>query len=193
MTPSARLVAVAALLLVSGCLFGGKATPIEIRYFSPELAPSVVAPLPARPGGGVRLGAIDASAHLSYRIVHRSSAVERQLYDTLRWTERPDTYVRRSLSRALYIERGLDHARDPTLEIEVLAFEQAERDGHPVGRVELAYELVADSRVIASGAVTEERAAAGTNIEAVVVAIGTAMDAATATVADRVTAVLRSR
>ena len=40
--------------------------------------------------------------------MHRESAVEVDQYDTLKWTENPEDYVRRSLSRALFEDGQLE-------------------------------------------------------------------------------------
>jgi len=184
--------AIVVAALATGCLFGGKAPPLELRYFSADTAAVAPSPRPAVAHAKLRLGAITASAHLRYRIVHRSSPVERELFDTLRWTETPDAYVRRSLTRALFDNQPLDQATAaaPTLDVEVLAFDDVERAGLHFGRVELAYQLAGETEVIAGGVVAEERPAAGAAIEQVVLAITAAMEAATETVAERVTAKL---
>lgn len=177
------------LVLVAGCALTGKATPLEIRYFSPEsTAPSETRTLEA-PVASVRLGRVTQSSNLQYKIVHRDSNVELEPYDTLRWMERPDAYVRRALSRALFEVRPLEQAvsgRAPILDVEVIAFEEVRYAGRRAGRVRLRYQLAGDRTVLDSGVVTIERPASGPQIERVVIAIGNAMEAATSEVANRV-------
>lgn len=204
----------------AGCALSSKAAPIELRYFSPE-PPEPPAGTERRSGGSggsssdssepgaapaaarprLHLGRVTPSAHLRYRIVRRSSPVERELSETLRWTEPPDAYVRRALTRALFEARSLEQVIGgpaPTLDVEVLAFEAVDRAPAPTvrgparpatraGRVELRYQLHDERTVLASGVVAVERDAGGREIERVVAAIGQAMAAATAEVADRVT------
>ena len=179
--------------LAAGCALSSRSAPLEIRYFSPEAPAIPAAPAartaPAAPRAPLRLGRITPSAHLRSRIVRRSSSVELDLSETLRWTEDPDAYVRRSLARALFEERGLEQivgGAAPTLEVELIAFEAVHRADRRAGRVELRYLLHDDRAVLASGDVAVERAARGRAIELVVAAIGDAMAAATAELADRV-------
>jgi uncharacterized lipoprotein YmbA len=181
------------VVLAAGCALSTKSAPLELRYFSPE-APEAAAPAvraeAVAPRGRLRLGRVTPSAHLRYRIVHRTSDVERQLSETLRWTDAPDAYVRRALSRALFEGRALEQVvggAAPTLDVEVIAFEAVHR--HPdrhAGRVELRYQLHDERAVLESGGIAVERPARGPEIEVIVAAIGDAMSAATAEVAARI-------
>jgi ABC-type uncharacterized transport system auxiliary subunit len=197
--PAPRLGAaiLAVAVVTSGCALSSKATPLELHYFSPELALPAPAPAaaPTEPARAARLplklGRVSASDHLRYRIVHRDSQVALELYDTLRWTEPPDDYVRRALGRALFDARPCEQAvagRAPALEVEVTAFEDVIAAGHHAGRVQLHYQLHDERVVLSRGVVTVDRPASGPEIERVVTAIGQAMDAATAELADRVVA-----
>jgi len=181
------------LSLLAGCL-GSKATPLDVRYFSPE-APTARAP--ARPGVAVpapqmarlRLGRVSPSANLRYDIVHRESTFEVAPYETRRWTEQPDAYVRRSLAHALFDARPLQRAvggAAPTLEIEVIAFEEVSTTSRHTGRVQLGYQLSDEQSVLASGVVTAEHEVRGAGFDAVVAAIAAAMEDVTAQVGDLV-------
>lgn len=193
-----RPVACAMLLLVlGGCALTSKAAPVELRYFSPE---RVDAPPPVRqklpPVGRLRLGPLTSSANLRASIVHRESAVELDTYATLRWTENPEDYVRRSLSRALFADGQLEEVVGgpaPTLDVEVVVFEEARRESRHIGRVQLGYQLHDERSVLASGVVTMERDVVGEGIEPVVLAIGAAMEAATSVLAKTVVPQLRGR
>ena len=178
-------------LSVAACALTSRSAPRELRYFSPEAAPPAAAPRTAAPGGRptLRLGRIWPAADLRYEIVHRDSPVEVAPYETLRWTEPPDAYVRRALVRALFETHAIDQVvggPSPTLDVEVVSFEETVRGARHGGRVELRYELHDEARVLARGTVAIERAATGPQIEAVVAAIGAAMNAATAQLADRI-------
>lgn len=184
-------VALVALAALASCALTSKAPPREQRYFA-VTTPTGAAAVQA-PGARLRLGRVTASAHLRYPIEHRTSEVEIAPYETLRWTELPDAYVRRSLAHALYEARPFEQATGgaaPALDVEILAFEEIARPGHRGGRVRLRYELHDDRRVVARGVVTIERDATGPSIDAVVPAIGSALDAATAELADRVGAAI---
>jgi cholesterol transport system auxiliary component len=181
-------------LVVAGCALVSRSPPLELRYFSPEAA---VPAAPAAPAGAarprLRLGRVEPDANLRYAIVHRDSPVELSPYETLRWTDTPDVYVRRALSRALFEARPLEQAvggEAPTLEVDVVAFEEVRRGASSAGRVELRYELRDARRVVARGTVAAELPAPDGAIEHVVPAIGAAMDRATDELATRIAACL---
>jgi hypothetical protein len=206
---------VAYLWLLAGCAITAKSQPLEFRYFSPAPSARAAAHTSEPPCARLRLGRVTPGAYLQFRIAHRASAVELDLYETLRWTERPDTYVRRALSDALFehqplhllerddvdlqrhrVVRNRLFQRLPleqaiaddavTLEIDVIAFEEVQRQGRHGGRVQLGYALRDARNVLDRGVVTFERDARGAAIEQVVTAIGVALEAASAEVARRV-------
>jgi ABC-type uncharacterized transport system auxiliary subunit len=132
--------------------------------------------------------------NLRSRIVHRDSPVEVGQYETLRWTENPESYLRRSLSRALFEDGGMEQGLKPsvpTIDIELIAFEEVRLSNKHAGRVQLRYQLRRESEVIASGYITKERDA-GSGIEPAVIAIGEAMDDATAELSSIVATRMRS-
>jgi hypothetical protein len=136
----------------------------------------------------VKLGQVIAGSELGRRILRRTSPVEVERYDELWWTDTPDAFVQRSLSRALFDERPLQEAVSgpgPVLEVEVIAFEESEQG---IGRVTLRYRLLDGRAVLDRGEVTKEQAGEGDgkDFEATAIAIGRAMKAATAQVADSV-------
>jgi ABC-type uncharacterized transport system auxiliary subunit len=174
------------LLLLAGCALTAKSKPLEIEYYAPVIA-TTQAEKPRGPLPRLRLGRIEPSSYLRTEIAYRSSAVEVGLYDTRRWTDSPDVYVERSLEHALFDQRPIEQVTGgeaTTLEVDVLAFEEVVAPSG--GRVQLAYRLRDDDLVVASGVVTVKRVARGVGFPAVVTAIGAALDAATAQVADAV-------
>jgi ABC-type uncharacterized transport system auxiliary subunit len=193
---TARWIAIAALAL-AGCALSSKAKPLEFHYFSAE-SPAAAAPAahpPARDAPRLRLGPVAAADYLRTRIVHRDSAWSVDPYETLRWAEPPREYVQRALIRALFDSGALAQVvggAAPTLDVEVTAFEDVVRPGGHAGRVQLGYRLHDDQVVIARGTVTVEQPARGPAMDAVVAAIGAAMDAATAELAGRIVPRLRA-
>ena len=182
-----------AFALVAGCALTRKAAPLQIRYFTPEVAREVRAP--SGTCGTLVLGRITASPHLRYRIAHRTSPVEVSLYETLRWTDHPDSYVRRALERELFGHAALSQALYSgglTLDVDVLGFEQLDAP-RAAGRVQLAFRLRDDRSVIASDVLTTTRASVAPKIDDVVLAIGEATTAAAAEVAARVAPIIRAR
>src|SRR5262245_21860046 len=127
--------------VLAGCALTSKSEPRELRYFAP---PTHVVAAHSQAAGGalLRLGRITSTSLLRVRIVHRNSAVEVSPYETLRWTDEPEAYVRRALGHALFDGHGLEQATDalaPTLEVDVLAFEEVRNGPQRSGRVELRY------------------------------------------------------
>lgn len=182
------------LIVLASCALTSKAQPIEVRYFSPELAaaPAKLAARASAERAPVRLGRVIARGVPREAIVHRDSAVEVGRYDDLRWSEPPDAYVRRALTRALF-ERGrpLDQAVGgavATLDVEVVAFEEVRDGARRRGHVELRFSLHDERLVLDRGAVSITREARGREVTDVVVAIGAALDAATAELSERVAA-----
>src|SRR4051812_29143552 len=101
--------------LSCGCALLNKAEPLTPRYFSAE---------PSGPGAGaaveraaalrdasapareLKLGRVTSASYLGERLVFRDSAYELGFYEDRRWTEKPEAYFRRALSRALYEDGG---------------------------------------------------------------------------------------
>lgn len=182
------------LVVLAGCALTSKAAPVEIRYFSP--VPSRSAETATKPvSGRVQLDRVTSASHLRSRIAHRSSPVEVELSDSQRWTEDPEDYARRSLERALFA-RGLELAvtgEALVLDVVVTGFEDVVREGRHFGRVQLHYRLEDDVRVVAEGTVTVERPSSGPDISRVVTAIGDALEAASAQIANRIATRVASR
>ncbi len=195
---AARLAMAGGLALaLAGCALSSKARPLELHYFSaePPAAAAVQLRAPAEGAPRLRLGAVTAADYLRFRIVHRDSAQQVDPYETLRWTEPPREYVRRALIRALFDTGAVAQVvggAAPVLDVEVTAFEEVVRPGGHAGRVQLSYRLHDDQVVIARGTVTAERPARGSSMDAVAVAIGAAMEAASADLAGRVVPRLRA-
>jgi cholesterol transport system auxiliary component len=178
--------ALVGLLLLCGCALFTRSPPLDIRRFSPERPRPPVEQRPEPKVATLKLGQVTANAELGRRILRRTSEVELDRYDELWWTETPDAFVRRSLSRALFDERPLQEGVSgpgPSLEVEVLAFEES---APGVGRVQLRYRLIDNRAVLDRGEVVRERQASGKDFSATAVAIGEAMDSATAEIADAV-------
>lgn len=176
----------ASLVLAAGCALTSRSEPRELRYFAPELAPPASFTGPRC--GRVRLGRVVAASGPRLAIQRRVSAVELEPYETLRWTESPETYARRAVTRALSA-RPLEQATAGpafALDVELLAFEEVVRGASRDGRVALRYQLRDAQRVVAQGDAAAVQPAGDTAIDGVVAAIGSALTAASDQLADRV-------
>lgn len=121
---------------LAGCALLGKSDPNVPRYFTPEyddltqVSPadpsSPRASEPTTSGLRLRLGKVVAWSHLRERMV-RNTGRELFLSDELRWTEPPEVYLRRALSRALFERQRVAQVMSGkalTLEVELIAFEE---------------------------------------------------------------------
>ena len=198
-TIALSLVAAAALLGTAGCALTSKADVVNIRYFSPEVvkprltnADASTAPAAPAPNDAVevRLGRVSSGPNLRERIAYRDAAYELGYYDDWRWTERPETFVRRELGRTLFEEHGFHRVLGgsaPSLEIEVIAFDDVRLPSGRAARVQLKAILFEDSGVVYEDTFTVEKPVAGDKpkIEDVVAAMASALDVAAQQVATR--------
>ena len=132
---SPGLTAICAAALLGGCALFGKGKPLELRYFELQagsartLAHTGGAPSqqPATSAQHLRLGTISAARHLDRRFVERTSAQEIRYHDEWRWTDQPEIFLRRALSRELFERAGVTRVLSgvaPTLEVELTALEE---------------------------------------------------------------------
>lgn len=189
-------------LLGSGCALTSKSEVLDVRYFTPERVKTELtsARPPSDPtkGGalGLELGRVSSSSHIREKMAFRDASWEIGYYEDRRWTERPEAFVRRELGRTLFEERGFRRsvgaANAPTLEIELLAFEEIRAKPTRAARVQLRMILHDGRDVLLEETVTIDKPLANneTSTDAVVAATADALDAASALVADRTQKVL---
>ena len=196
----------AGALLASGCALTTKADVVDVRYFSPEhvkahLTGGDLSASPGSPAPGafdVRLGRVSSGSNLRERIAFRDAAYELGYYEDWRWTERPETFVRRELGRAMFEEHGMHrvfNAVAPTVDIEVIAFDELRLKNGRAARVQLKAMLSDDSGVLWEDTLTVDRPVTTDNpkIEDVVAAMAGALDAAAEQVTAKVQATLAAR
>lgn len=186
--------AIAVLCLAcSGCALFSKGSVPQRRYFSPDLPSAGVVGVPR--ATELRLGRITAGAAIAERIMYRASAHEVGFYDDRIWTEKPEAYLRRALSRVLFEEQGLRsvmRGAAATLDVELISFEEVRAPQH-VGRVKVAYAL-SDERVVSLQETLQiDRPIADETPEATAQAMGEALRDAVDQVAGRVSADLAAR
>ncbi len=190
-----RLLVLLAVAL-TGCALTRNAPPLDVKYFDVEVPgtttthAATIAPAPR----ALALGRVRSSEFLRNRIVHREGDVL-GAYETARWTEYPEAYLRRSLAHALFDEGRFAESlgRDvPTLDVELVAFEEVRKPHGRAGRVQVDYRLHAGDRVLASDVVTAEReASAEGGMPPVVDALEAALAEVSARIASGVDAATR--
>jgi cholesterol transport system auxiliary component len=181
----------------------GKSEVLSPRYFSPEgasLEAAARAPAASETGGlELRLGRITAAPYLDERIVFRDSSYELGFYEERRWTERPESYLRRALSRALFEKHGVRRivsGAGPTLDVELSEFAEV-RGTRPVARACATYMLYGNRLVRREATVTVDVPIAASlperdSPEPTVRALTEALSNAVQQVVDQVVAELRS-
>jgi len=182
---------------LSGCALLGKNDPHVPRYFTPEYegdAPTA----PVRSDLQLRLGRVEGWSHVREQLATRNSAREFFYREDRRWTERPEIYLRRALSRALFEERGVVESlsgRGVTVDVELIAFEEIEQPHK--ARMQALLVLRDDRIGLLTETVTVERPVGKSNeadqARAVVDALSQALQAGVTRIADRVVAKLSER
>ena len=196
-------------LLTSGCALTSKAEVVDIRYFSPEQvkphltqgeAGTTTPPGAAAPNGAidVRLGRVSSGPNLRERIAFRDAAYELGYYEDWRWTERPETFVRRELGRTLFEEHGMHRVFNgtaPTIDVEVIAFDDLRLKTGRAARVQLKAMLSDDTGVLWEDTLTVDRPVTveKPKIEDFVAAMAGALDVAAEQVTAKVQATLLAR
>jgi len=167
------------------------------RYYTAEYEgdPPATPATPAPPGAQLRIGAVQAWPHVRERMVVRGADRELTYLEDRRWTERPEVYLRRALSRTLFEEQGLLESlsgRGVTLDVELLSFEELPSPRRGLCRVHF---LLRDDRLaLLSGTVTEERPLAeGDQAAALAEALSQALRATVTRVAGQVVGCLAAR
>jgi len=189
----ARVVAVALVVLgANACALFSKGDVPMRRYFSPELSAASPAPGVAHSNLELRLGRVTAGPFLGERIMFRESEHEVGFYDDRLWTEKPEAYLKRGLTRVLFEEQGLVRVMRgaaPTLDVELISFEEVKAPAR-VARVKVAFS-VGDERIVSvQQTLSVERpiaaAAKGAEAGAVAQAMGEALRDAVYEVSGRV-------
>jgi ABC-type uncharacterized transport system auxiliary subunit len=146
-------------LTTLGCALMSKSDPTLLRYYSldvprhQERAPSP--PPTGDPPARLRVGKINAALYIRDRMVFRESDVAIGYYDDFRWTERPESYVRRDLARALFENDRIEEivgGGGLALDVDLDSFEEV-REKH-AAIVRLSWQLRDDTVVLSRRTVT---------------------------------------
>jgi ABC-type uncharacterized transport system auxiliary subunit len=194
----ALLAALVVTLPSLGCAAFSKSTPLEIRYFTPEIEPPGAqhSQAPTDPAtASLRLGRVVGGPELGEEMQWRESPLEVGFYDNTRWTERPEAYVSRALSRALFGSGRLRHVLAgpaPVLDVRVLAFEEVRPQSgrQRRARVTLAVLLHDERTALLEQRFTQEVDVPGGKIEQLVQGLALAMHQAVEQVAGQAAATL---
>jgi ABC-type uncharacterized transport system auxiliary subunit len=181
-----------------GCALLSKGEQGAARFFSLERAVERPGAVPAEVSMAqdnpveLRLGRVTGAHHLDVRLVFRASAYEIRYYRELRWTEPPELCLERSLARALFERRKLQHVVGgigPTLDVQLTVFDEIIAPKHLV-RVQVVARLHDEHLALWEETLTVDRPVVekqeGDPALAIVDAFSDALAAAVDLVADRV-------
>jgi ABC-type uncharacterized transport system auxiliary subunit len=183
----------AAALLCGGCIFHDAPPP---RYYAP---PSALAgaedpvPVQSRSARPLRLGRVYAAAYLTEQMVWRSSDVEYGLYEQRRWTDFPSSYLKRALVQALDrtgAVRRVDVGGVPTLDVELVAFDEVLMPAHEAAVAAVASLRAADQSAIFDRTFAVRRSIPDDAPASVARAMGAALDDVVQQIATQVAAQL---
>ena len=176
-----RLAAAFAVALASGCALLSRGAPLGPHYYDPEPPRHVVATA-GSPACAIELGDVDANDDLGQSIVFRRSRYEVGYYETRRWSEAPENYLRRLLGRALFDEgrcRRVLSGDGPTLDARLLAFDELQGEAQQA-RVQVRVTLRRAGDVLAEATFDAARPFPGGDddaaFDAFVAAIAQALD-----------------
>jgi hypothetical protein len=185
MTVDRRLRAVAVLALVTavapgfGCALISRGSSAEWRWYTPELSGPSAGSAESQRGGELRLGRVTSGTDLGLRIAYGDGLYQIGYYQDLRWTERPQHYVQRALGRALF-EQGPFHraltGEAPTLDVEVVDFEEVKAPTTHAARISLRVVLSTD-RVLFERTILVSKAIDSGTFEGFVAAMSQALEA----------------
>jgi cholesterol transport system auxiliary component len=191
------IAAALALLLGAGCALTSKSDSLNLRYFTPEGAPVRTASSGPRADLhlDLRLGKVNSASYIKDRIAFRASEYEIGFYDEMRWTEKPESYVRRALVRSLFDEHGIRQLVSGVglvLDVDLDAFEEMRAPRH-AAYVQITWVLHGPLLVVRQRTLTIERPLTATTSEAVAAGLADALrEAIGAMVAEVVTELSRS-
>jgi cholesterol transport system auxiliary component len=186
------LVLFLALAFDPSCALTERSKPLEVSFYTPERVRIDAATSRPPVGPPLRLGRVSSGVGLGERIAFRDGKYEVGYYDGRRWTERPEVYVRRAITRTLFEEGGLDRALSesaPTLDVEVLSFEEVKMPTAHAAHIALRVVLSTD-RVLLEDTVGASEPIGGGTFEDVVAALARALDGTSNEVMRRVRASL---
>lgn len=179
----------------SGCALTSKAVPLSPRYFSPQLEAASASLAPQPRLLELRLGRVEAAAHIEQRMAYRPSDSELGYYEGWRWTEPPEAYLERALAQELFEQGGLVRVvagLAPTLEIQLLGFEEL-KSGVPRARVEIRVALHDERRSLLERTLRIERPIESGPLEAEPLRLTQAFSLALAQAVEQVGLLVRTR
>lgn len=147
------------LVFFCGCALTSKGEAISPRYFSPVLESAASGATSDGAALELRIGRIEAAAHLEERMSFRTGAAELGYYEDRLWSSEPSEYLRDALEHELFERRKmvrLISGAGTTLEVDLTAFEELR--GADAVRLSIRYVLHDDRRTLVERTLVLEQA-----------------------------------
>jgi cholesterol transport system auxiliary component len=164
---------------LSGCALISRGKTLDVHWYTPERVRPALGTAEMQTTCELRLvGVTAAGADLGPRIVYGDGAFQVGRYADRRWSERPEHYLRRALARSLFEEGRFRRALSvdaPTLEAELLDFEEITAQGAHAARIAVHF-LLASDRALAERTVVVTAPVNGGKFEDFVAAMANALD-----------------
>jgi cholesterol transport system auxiliary component len=176
---TAALALITALTCGLGCALLSRGSSVDTRWYTPELTQTSPGSAERQGGSELRLGRVTSGSDLGLRIAYGDGLYQIGYYEGLRWTERPQQYVRRAVAHALFEQGPFRRAltgEAPTLEVEVVDFEEVKAPTAHAARISLRFVLSTD-RVLLERTVSVTKAVAGGDFDGFVAAMSQALEA----------------
>lgn len=186
-----RVSLLALCALAWGCAITSKATPVEVHWYTPEIAHREAASTPSTapaPAPALRLAFVTSGTDLGDRIEWGDGAYRVGYYEDRRWTERPARFATSELRRALFESHRFQPAEEdaaPTLEVELVSFQEIRTAHTHLGRVAMHVRLTRGQGGF-DATISRDEPVTGERFEDVVAAIARALGDVSEEVAQRV-------
>lgn len=175
---AAAIVLMLALAPTFGCALLSRGKPLDVHWYTPEQTRPDLGSAEMQGACELRLGRVTSGADLGPRIAFGDGLYQIGYYEARRWTERPESYVRRALGRTLFEEgtyrRSLTGAA-PTLDVEVLNFEEVKTPTTHAARIAVRVVLTSD-RALLERTVVAAQPVTGDRFEDFVAAMARALE-----------------
>lgn len=190
--PLAAVLIVAALLS-GGCALTSRGRSLDIRWYTPEQARESPAVAELQGNCPLQLRRVTSGADLGTRIAFGDGMYRVGYHEELRWTERPDRYLRRALERRLFEDGVFQHiTTGPTLDAELLDFKEVKSPAVHSARVAVRVVLTSDADQF-NRTVVVSRPVAGERFDDFVAAMASALQKTADEVADFASGAARCR
>jgi ABC-type uncharacterized transport system auxiliary subunit len=165
-------------LVPTGCALVSRGKTLDVHWYTPERIRPQVSSTEMQATCELRLASVTSGADLGPRITFGDGLYRVGQYEGLRWTERPEHYVRRALGRKLFEEgsfRRMLTGRAATLDVELLDFEEVKNPTLHAARIAVRV-IVASDHVLTERTLLITAPVAGNSFDDFVATMGSALD-----------------